>query len=383
MSFIFVPTISNPKLNPAQIQSKNPITFPGISIGEILEAGIIDKMGDEKMLITLKGVSMQADSEVQLNAGDRIQVKVETVHPQLVLRIVEGGFSEESDLASYLKWHRSNPDALSNMMTEAIRQFNSADLGKLLRYLPGADFQKIFTLLKSLLYSAETKGSNFLADYLSKLGLTMESQLRKVAEGRSNIGNGDLQAENLKALLTELSSDLHNLLMNQDSLDREEKIALAGLSKHVDSSIKTIESQQIINIILQEAENKYLFQIPIVFPDGIRKGDIFVEYDRSSKNEGEKGQYRIIFFLSMDILGDMIINAELKGDKIDCVLKCADKNICDLISSSLIELRKSLLALGCKIDTLKCVKGVDLEKEKLDYYQDRALFNSEVIDLFA
>ncbi len=383
MSFIFVPTISNPKLNPAQIHGKNPITFPGISIGEILEAGIIDKMGDEKMLITLKGVSMQADSEVQLNAGDRIQVKVETVHPQLVLRIVEGGFSEESDLASYLKWHRSNPDALSNMMTEAIRQFNSADLGKLLRYLPRADFQKIFTLLKSLLYSAETKGSNFLADYLSKLGLTMESQLRKVAEGRSNIGNGDIQAANLKTLLTELSSDLHNLLMNQDSLDREEKIALAGLSKHVDSSIKTIESQQIINIVLQEAENKYLFQIPIVFPDGIRKGDIFVEYDRSSKNEGEKGQYRIIFFLSMDILGDMIINAELKGDKIDCVLKCADKNVCDLISSSLIELRKSLLALGCKIDTLNCVKGLDLEKEKLDYYQDRAVFNSEVIDLFA
>jgi len=54
-----------------------------------------------------------------------------------------------------------------------------------------------------------------------------------------------------------------------------------------------------------------------------------------------------------------------------------------LFSSSLIELRKSLLALGCKIDTLNCVKGLDLEKEKLDYYQDRAVFNSEVIDLFA
>ena len=269
------------------------------------------------------------------------------------------------------------------MMTEAIRQFNSADIGKLLRHLPGTDFQKIFTLLKSLLFSAETKGGNFLGDYLSKLGLTVESQLRKVVEGRSNIASGDLQAENLKGLLTELSSDLHNLLMNQDSLDREEKTALASLSKFVDSAVKTIESQQIINVILQEAENKYLFQIPIVFPDGVRKGDIFVEYDGHSKNEGDKGQYRVNFFLTMDVLGDMIINAGLKGNKIDCVLKCADGNVCDFISSSLEELRKSLLGFGCNIDTLKCVKEFDLEKEKSDYYQDRVLFQSEVIDLFA
>ena len=137
------------------------------------------------MLITLKGVSMPADSEVHLNAGDKIQVKVETIYPQLVLRIIEGGYSEESNLADYLRWYRSNPEALSHMMTEAMRQFNSADLGKLLRYLPGANFQKIFTILKSLLFSTETKGSNFIRDYLSNLGLTMESQLRKVIEGRS------------------------------------------------------------------------------------------------------------------------------------------------------------------------------------------------------
>ena len=383
MSFIFIPTISNHKLNQAQFQSKNSIPFSGISIGEILEAGVIEKMGDQKTLITLKGVTMQADSEVHLNAGDKIQVRVETLHPQLVLRIMERGYSEGSNLADYLRWHRSNPDALSHMMTEAMRQFNSANLGKLLRYLPGEDLQKISTLLKSLLFSTETKGSNFLRDYLSKLGLIMESQLRKVAEGRSDIGNGDLHAESLKGLLTELSSDLRNLLADKDAIDGEERIKLASFSKYVDSSIKTIESHQIINLILQEAENKYLFQIPILFPDGVRKGDIFVEYDRHGGQKGEKGQYRVIFFLSMDILGDMIIDAELKGDKIDCVVKCADQNVCDIISSSLEELRGSLLALGCKIDTVRCVTGMDLVKEKLDYYQDRVLYNREVIDLFA
>ncbi len=383
MSFIFVPTISNPKLNQAQFHSKNSIPFPNISIGEILEAGVIEKMDNQKMLIMLKGVSLPADSEVHLNAGDKIQVKVETIYPQLVLRIIEGGYSEESTFADSLRWYRSNPEALSHMMTEAMRQFNSADLGKLLRHLPGTNFQKIFTILKLLLFSTETKGSNFIRDYLSNLGLTLESQLRKVIEGRSSIGNGDLQAESLKGLLTELSSDLHNLLMNKDSLNGEERIALDSLSKYVNSSIKTIESHQIINIILQEAENKYLFQIPIVFPDGVRKGDIFVEYDRHYKKEGEKGRHRIIFFLSMDILGDMIIDAELKGDKINCVVKCVDREACEFISSFLEELRESLFALGCKIDMVKCIVDGNLVKERVNYYQNSVLYNKEAIDLFA
>ena len=383
MPFIFIPTISSHKLDQAQFHIKNSVPFPGISIGEILEAGIIEKIDDQKMLITLKGVTMQADSEVHLDAGDKIQVKVETLHPQLVLRVMESGYSEASNLTDYLRWHRSNPEALSHMMTEAMRQFNSADIGKLLRYLPGEDIQKIFTVLKSLLYSTETKGSNFLKDYLGKLGLTMESQLRDVVEGRATIGDGYLPAENLKSLLADLSSDLHNLLMKDDSLEGEERKALASLSKYVDSSVKTIESQQIINIILQEAENKYLFQIPFVFPNGVRKGDVFVEYDRHSKKEGDKGQYRIIFFLNMDVLGDMIIDAELKGDKIDCVVKCVERNVCEFISSFMEELRKSLLAIGCKVDMVKCVAERDLIKERADYYQNSVLYNREVIDLFA
>ncbi|MGO9137370.1 MAG: hypothetical protein ACLP9S_01450 [Syntrophales bacterium] len=383
MAFIVIPTISNPKLNQAQFHSKNSIPFPGISIGEILEAGVIDNMDNQKMLITLKGVSMSADSEVHLNAGDKIQVRVETTYPQLVLRIIGGGYSEESNLADYLRWYRSNPEALSNMMTEAIKEFNSADLGKLSRYLPGADFQKIFAMLKSLLFSTETKGSNFVRDYLSNLGLTRESQLRKVIEGRSNIGNGDLQGESLKGLLTKMSSDLHNLLMNNDCLDGEEKIALDSLSKYVNSSLKTIESHQIINIILQEAENKYLFQIPIVFPEGARKGDIFVEYDGHSKKKGEKDRYRIIFFLSMDVLGDMMIDAGMKGDKIDCIVKCVNRDVCEFVSSFLEELRESLLALGCKIDMVKCIAEGNLAKERVDYYQNSVLYSRGVINLFA
>ncbi len=382
MSFIYIPTISSHKLNQVQFQNKSSTTHPGLSIGEILKAGVIEKLGNEKLLITLKGINIPANCEVNLNAGDTIWVKVEGLSPQVILQIVGRGDLEESRTTDFLRWYRANPDALSQMITEAFRQFNSENLGKLLRYIPKGDFQNLFKIVKSLFYAPEAKDANFVKDYLSNLGLLTESQLRKVVEGQTSIDEGNYHQDSLKSLLMKLSDDLHNLSAGKVSFDHEEGVRLKSLSEFVDNSIKTIESQQIINFILQETESKYLFQIPILFPDGVRKRDIFVEYDRNARGGECGGQYRIIFFLDMDILGQMIIEAELKGDKIDCLIKCVDQEICDFISPFLAELRESLSATGCEINMVNCVTGGDLVKEKIDYYQDRVLYAREVVDLF-
>jgi hypothetical protein len=383
MSFIYIPTVSSHKLNQVQFQNKSSAIHSGLSIGEILEAGVIEKLGNQKMLITIKGINIPANCEVNLNAGDTVLVEVESLNPQVILRIVGRGDLEESRAADFLRWYRTNPDALSQMIAEAFRQFNTENLGKLLRYLPKEDFQNLFKIIKSLFLSPNAKGSNFVKDYLSNLGLLTESQLRKILEGGSGIGESDFQQQNLKSLLMKLSDDLNNLLAGKESFDHEESIRLKSLSEYVDSSIKTIESHQIINFVLQETESKYLFQIPILFPDGVRRSDIFVEYDRNARREGHKGQYRIMIFLDMDILGEMTIETQLKGDKIDCLIKCEDEEVCYFISPSLTELRESLSVAGCEINTVKCIVERDLVKEKNDYYQSLVLYTREVIDLFA
>jgi len=158
---------------------------------------------------------------------------------------------------------------------------------------------------------------------------------------------------------------------------------LADLGRYIDSCIRTIESHQVVNLILQEAENKYLFQVPMLFPDGVRKGDIFIEYDRNARGGDDKGRYRVIFFLSMDVLGDMVIEAELTGETIGCAVKCADQNACDFVSSSLEELRGNLRDLGCKVDRIKCVTRKDLAAERMDYLQARAVYEKEAVDIFA
>jgi hypothetical protein len=171
--------------------------------------------------------------------------------------------------------------------------------------------------------------------------------------------------------------------MGKETYSPEELKLLQNLSEYVDSSIKTIESQQIINVVLQESESKYLFQIPLLFPECVGRGDIFIEYDRNAGRGEQNGKYRIIIFLSMDILGDMIIDARLTEGRISCCIKCNAREICDFISPFLEELREKINSIGCELDAVDCVVAGDLAEEKNDYYQELALYSREVINLFA
>jgi hypothetical protein len=382
MSVIVIPTIYNHRLHHAQFHNKTSAVPAALSVGEILETRVIEKLSDRNILIALKGIKIPAEAEVALNKGDAVRVRVESLHPQVILRIMGGVFTEESQVVDYLRWQRANPDALSQMVTEAFSLLNGENLGKILRYLPEEVLQRTSQMFKLLVLSQETRGGNFVKDYLGNLGMLTESHLRKIMEGGQGVNKGDLTPQNLKSLLVRLSDEIQNLLMKREALDNEGIITLTKLSEFVDSSLKTIESQQIMNFILQEAESKYLFQIPILFPDSVRKGDIFIEYDRNKRNKGHEGHHRVIVFLNMDILGEMIIEATLEGTILGCLIKCKDQETCDFVSSFLEELRRALVAAGCEISAMTCVAGGDLTGEKIEYYQDRIVYAREVVDIF-
>ena len=382
MSVIVIPATYNPKLHHTQFHNKTSAFPAALSVGEILETRVIEKLSDRNILIALKGIKIPAESEVALNKGDAVRVKVESLHPQVILRIMGGAVTEESKVVDYLRWQRANPDSVSQMVTEAFSLLNGENIGKIVRYLPEEVLRRTSQMFKLLVLTQETRGGNFVKDYLGNLGMLTESNLRKIVEGSQGVNQGDITPQNLKSLLLRLSDEIQNLLMKRDALDHEGMITLTKLSEFVESSLKTIESQQIMNFILQEAESKYLFQIPIQFPDCVRKGDIFIEYDRDTRNKEHKGNYRVIVFLNMDVLGEMIIEAKLEGTVLGCLIKCKDQETCDFVASFLEELRLTLVAAGCEINATKCVVGGDLTEEKIEYYQDRIVYAKEVVDIF-
>lgn len=262
---ILPPAIATSKLNHLlQIQKKAGL-LPPLSVGEVVEAKIMETPRYGKALILLKNHSVMANSELVFRKGETVEVRVTQLHPKVILHIVQNKMSQNS------------------------------------------------RLMKTRSFPAAEK--------------------------------------------------------------------LAGFIR---SSLKTIDSHQVINYMFQEYEGKYMFQIPLLFPEKFGLAEIFVKFrDQESQGKGRRGEKSVLFLLNMDALGDMVVEAKIKTEKIGCVLKCGNETVCDFIRPFLKELGDRLTALGYEIDYLKCVTEKDNLKTKSEHSEFKNPFALEGVDILA
>ena len=138
-----------------------------------------------------------------------------------------------------------------------------------------------------------------------------------------------------------------------------------------------------INIHLQENDSKYLLQIPLLFPDGVRTGEIFIEGRESGPGgEGKDRKFHVVMFLSMDQLGDLVVVASLRGTKVACVFKFSDPGAQEFFSPYLAGLGDALHQIGYDCDSLTSRLTDDLPVLRQDYHREM-FYDQDAINLFA
>jgi hypothetical protein len=381
MSSIYLSTISSPPLTGAAQINKVPAVFP-FSVGNI-HVGIVEKAGPTRFLFTIKNQSFLADSDLSLEAGDKLLVKVEQLQPQIVLRVINREASSFSLINDYLKLYMANPDALMDIFIRSSSVFNQNLPKELLSGSLKESISNILKIIDSLIFSQETaQYSIFIKNYAANLGLLLEYGLLKMLQERREPGKQGAP-EGLKGALIRLSEELQPLIKDGRPMGQEDAQKLTQLLKFVESSLKAIETRQMINIISQENNDRYALQIPLLFPDGIRMGEIFIETGEKGKGgEREKNSYRIAVFLSMDALGDMMADMTLKGARIACLFKFEDHEAENFFTSFLSELEDALHLLGYDCEYLTCITDKSLSKAWEECRRD-LLYNQDIINLFA
>jgi len=355
-------------------------SLPPLSVGEVVEAEVMESSRSGKALISLKGSAIMADTELPLTKGERVAVRVAQLHPGVVLRTIHGGISERAGVVDYLRLYRSDPKALSNLLMEGVDRFSPEKLGGLAAHLGKEDAKDIQNIFKSLIFSRENlKNPLFFKEYIHRLGYLMEQKLGEALKGRAGRRAHLADAlHNLKGALTKVSGRLQSLMKTGDFP------SAGGLDGFIRSSLQTIDSHQVINYLFQEYEGKYMFQVPLLFPDSRGMAEIFVKFgDRDSQGRGRHGGKTVLFLLHMDALGDIVAEAKIETGKIHCVLKCSDKEICGFMRSFLGELRERLVALGYEIEYLECVTERDAPRMRDRYHEFENLFALEGVDLLA
>jgi len=76
--------------------------------------------------------------------------------------------------------------------------------------------------------------------------------------------------------------------------------------------------------------------IPLLLSEGISRGDILIQRDGEGGHFGEdEGNVRAVLFLSMDALGEVMIDTGLTADRVSCLIRCENSDAADFVSEHL------------------------------------------------
>ena len=80
---------------------------------KLIQATVLEKLAGNKYTLALKNLQIPATSNIPLNVGEKLIVKVDSLQPQIVLNI-EGNKNQNGDAKineKLLQW-RANPESL-------------------------------------------------------------------------------------------------------------------------------------------------------------------------------------------------------------------------------------------------------------------------------
>jgi hypothetical protein len=184
----------------------------------------------------------------------------------------------------------------------------------------------------------------------------------------------------LKEILLKLSSELQTIQGTRGSAELDLSKKMGQFSNIIDQALKVIESLQVVNVLAQEQDNLFLFQIPFQCPDGVRMQDIFIETDREKNGQNTGKSYRVVLFLDMDALGELSVDAGVKGRSLKCTIKCRNQDVLDFMSVLLPELQEKLSGAGYACN-LQCALEGDIQSWNHEFLVEHKLFSQNIINM--
>jgi hypothetical protein len=357
-----------------------PTTIPSLMVGEHLNVLVLSNSLERKVLLQIKNSTLLADSPFPLQRGETMTVRVDQLHPMIILRMMPREKGESIKINEFLKLYRSNPSALKEMIAAAKDFLIHANLKELSKYLPKEDLQSLNQILDKIIISKKNLTNPlFLKDSILALGLDDESNIMKFLLNPSILG-GENSAQSLKKILLKLSSDMTPILISSEYTKKDTQ-QIRQFFDFADHATTVIETLQIVNILAQEQDGLFLLQFPFQFPEGIRIQDLFIESDRNGREGGTGMQCRIVLFLDMDTLGEIAVDAGINDRTIRCTLKFSDPHVFDFMKSLLPEFYQSLSGIDYKIGGIQCVLERNIRSWKNDFLSNYRVFSQNALDV--
>lgn len=354
------------------------------SKGEIIEATVYKNLTNADVLLQIGDFTIPARTKLPLTDGARLTLRVMETAPQTILQIMMDVYPETEKTNAYLLLHRTNPQGLAETLTSLKGELMDIRANGTYPRELAPLIEALVTLMESLVMTpASVQNTDFVRNYVQGLGVLLEHSLFRSLENRDNLSE-TRRKEGLKGKLMRLLQDLETFLARIPPEDGEIVEKLISLQKQVDRAIQTIETHQVINVASREADNPFIIIIPMAFLGGVRSQEIYMEGgDGKGRDAAEGRTRRCVLCLDMDILGEMMVEISLTGDKLSCSITCRDDEARQAISALLDELRERLLAAGLKTEKLTCTADLRLSDKTKGFRSGLYINRRETISVFA
>jgi len=334
---------------------------PGMSPGQTVEIRVLERLADGRFLIAAGATHLTAEADRALRPGQTLTMRVESLLPRVVLSVVPS--AEERLAAEQVRAFRSNPAALTQGLAElaAILGGRAGDPAT----PAGPDFlAAILDALRTVLAGRERIGEGFsLPDFARALGLLTESDLKKILEKP-----GDRPPSPSVNLKTSLMRGLRECRAAAGESFSAEADRIRSLIPALEKALRAIESQQVLNVHLQQGEGKLLFQVPLLMAGCAGSANILIRHEgQRAAPGGRDGAFRVLFALEMDALGDVMAQAHFSGNAVTCSVHCASEEAASFVAGLIPALGGQLARAGYRVAGL----GVLVDRRVRETMEER------------
>jgi hypothetical protein len=304
--------------------------------------------------IRLQGKGVEAESQLALNPGDRVIVRVEQVSPRVVLTpvtektgmnavrhaLLREALSRQEPLGQLFKALKESLYGLSDRASSAIGQ---------------SEITRIREHVDALLLREEMGGQG-LRNALGRGGLFLESRIGALLLSRRGIRSGleELLTQDFKGSLMRLSLRLRDLLEGRDMAPGKRE--LTELQDAARAYIKLLEAKTVINHLLLLNGKPFHFQIPFAAGEKIGTLDLFYEPFQGGSGGGRRskdGGLRMVLLMDFPRTGMISADLLLRHRKIDCRFMVETKELYEFVTSRLAGLQQALQRAGFVVGVLR------------------------------